>query len=42
VILVTIFPISEEVFMVQELREGALTRTKGVVKSRPEFQSLLP
>ena len=26
-----------EVFMVQALREGALTRTKGVVKYRPEF-----
>jgi len=27
----------EEAFMVQELREGALTQTKGVVKYRPEF-----
>src|SRR5262249_4812783 len=25
------------VFMVQELRDGALTQTKGVVKYRPEF-----
>ena len=28
---------SEEAFMVQVLREGALTQTKGVVKYRPEF-----
>jgi putative acetyltransferase len=27
----------EEAFMVHELREGALTQTKGVVKYRPEF-----
>ena len=27
----------DEAFMVQELREGALTQTKGVVKYRPEF-----
>ena len=27
----------EEVFKVPELREGALTQTKGVVKYRPEF-----
>jgi putative acetyltransferase len=29
--------VPEEVFMVQELRDGALTQTKGVVKYRPEF-----
>src|SRR5215475_2886216 len=29
-----------EAFMVQALREGALTRTKGVVKYRPEFQAV--
>jgi predicted N-acetyltransferase YhbS len=29
--------VPEEVFMVQALREGALTQTKGVVKYRPEF-----
>ena len=27
----------DEAFLVQELREGALTQTKGVVKYRPEF-----
>jgi putative acetyltransferase len=30
----------DEAFMVQELREGALTQTKGVVKYRPEFQAV--
>jgi len=32
--------VSDEVFMVQELREGALTQTKGVVKYRPEFDTV--
>ena len=32
----------DEAFMVQELREGALTQTKGVVKYRPEFQAVSP
>jgi len=32
----------EEAFMVQELREGALTQTKGVVKYRPEFETVSP
>lgn len=32
----------EEAFMVHELREGALTQTKGVVKYRPEFQAVSP
>jgi hypothetical protein len=34
--------VPEEVFMVHELREGALTQTKGVVKYRPEFQAVSP
>jgi putative acetyltransferase len=34
--------VPEEVFMVQELREGALTQTKGVVKYRPSFQAVSP
>jgi putative acetyltransferase len=32
----------EEAFMVYELREGALTQTKGVVKYRPEFDVVSP
>jgi putative acetyltransferase len=32
----------KEAFMVHELREGALTQTKGVVKYRPEFQAVSP
>ena len=31
-----------EVFMVHELREGALTQTQGVVKYRPEFETVSP
>jgi putative acetyltransferase len=30
----------EEVFMVQELKAGALAQTRGVVKYRPEFDSM--
>jgi putative acetyltransferase len=33
------FPVPDEVFMVVELREGALAGHKGVVKYRPEFSS---
>src|SRR5215831_14354547 len=32
--------VSEEVFMVKEIREGALARTRGVVKYHPEFASV--
>jgi putative acetyltransferase len=32
----------DEAFMVHELREGALTQTKGVVKYRPAFQAVSP
>lgn len=32
----------EEAFMVQALREGALTQTKGVIKYRPEFDVVSP
>jgi len=32
----------EEMFMVQALRKGALTQTKGVVKYRPEFETVSP
>jgi putative acetyltransferase len=32
----------DEAFMVQALRDGALTQTKGVVKYRPEFQAVSP
>jgi len=28
---------TEEAFMVKEIQEGALARTRGVVKYRPEF-----
>jgi putative acetyltransferase len=34
--------VPNEAFMVQALREGALTQTKGVVKYRPEFQAVSP
>ena len=34
--------VPEEVFMVHELREGALTQTKGVVKYHPAFQAVSP
>ena len=34
--------VPEEAFIVHELREGALTQTKGVVKYRPEFQAVSP
>jgi putative acetyltransferase len=34
--------VPEEVFMVQALREGALTQTKGVVKYRPAFHAVSP
>jgi predicted N-acetyltransferase YhbS len=32
--------VSEEVFMVKELKTGALAQTKGVVKYRPEFEAV--
>jgi putative acetyltransferase len=32
--------VPDEAFMVQELREGALTQTRGVVKYHPEFQEI--
>jgi putative acetyltransferase len=32
--------VPEEVFMVQELKAGALAQTQGVVKYRPEFDSV--
>ena len=32
--------VPDEVFMVQELRKGALTQTNGVVKYRPEFHAV--
>jgi 8-oxo-dGTP diphosphatase len=34
--------VPDEAFMVQALREGALTQTKGVVKYRPEFATVYP
>jgi putative acetyltransferase len=34
--------VPEEVFMVPEVREGALTQTKGVVKYHPAFQGMSP
>jgi putative acetyltransferase len=32
----------DKAFMVQALREGALTQTRGVVKYHPEFQAVSP
>lgn len=34
------YPVPDEVFMVVELREGALAGRKGLVKYRPEFSSV--
>ena len=34
------YPVPDEVFMVVELREGALGGLKGVVKYRPEFSNV--
>jgi putative acetyltransferase len=32
--------VPDEVFMVQEIQEGALAQTRGVVKYRPEFATV--
>src|SRR5256885_17029365 len=40
--LVWAHDVPEEVFMVQEIKEGALAWTRGVVKHRPEFDVVSP
>jgi predicted N-acetyltransferase YhbS len=32
--------VPEEVFMVKEIKAGALAQTQGVVKYRPEFEAV--
>lgn len=34
------FDVPDEVFMIQALRDGALTGVRGVVKYRPEFRGV--